>query len=220
MSTIAVVALAAFAPLSALADDEGRLYALAGFGTARTDLGAAEDYYRAQAAAHTAAGATRSEATSDDSSPTFSFGFGYWLHRNVAVEGYFRDFGRPAAGVSAAFPASASAEETEYRAAGLGAGLLGLVPVGQWLSLYGRVDLVSMRTEYETVFAMTPGSGGTSVGDDSEVQAGFGLGAQYDFRHGISARVDWQRIEAPLGQAGLDGAATIDSLNVFLVKSL
>ncbi|MDF2447264.1 MAG: ompA-like transrane domain protein [Moraxellaceae bacterium] len=220
-TAIVALALAALLPQAAHADDEGRFYALAGFGTARTDLGAAEDYYRAQADNYLAAGALKSEPVIDDSSSTFAAGFGYWLHPALALEGYYRDFGRAEAGVSATFTGSASSDVTDYRASGFGVGLLGLVAVGEWFSLYGRADLVNVVTRYESFgSASFPGGSGYAAGDDTALQAGFGLGGQYDFRHGISLRVDWQRMEAPFGQRGLDGEMTIDSLNVFLLKSL
>jgi hypothetical protein len=224
---IAALALAALLPLAAQAatpagsDDEGRLYGVAGFGTVNVDLGDLEKYYEALADGYTAMGATRSDVNTDDGGRAFGFGFGYWLHPSLAVEGYFRDFGRPSAGFTASYPGGgARSESTDYHASGLGVAVLGLLPVGEWLSVYGRVDVVNMRTEYETLTRASSTSIAFDSGDDSGVQTGFGLGGQYDFRHGVSLRMDWQRIEFPLGQRGLSADTTFDSVNLFLVKGL
>lgn len=218
IKTTCLALLAAMASCGAqAADNVGRGYALVTLGQSKADLGDDEDYYNQQAAFYNSFAGVTANADVEDTSVAWSVGGGYRFHRNVAVEGYYRNFGTPEAGVDSTNGFAHINEKSEYEASGLGVGVIGLLPVNDMFSLYARVDLVNIKTEVEyTMDSSFTGVSGVS-GEDTALKLGYGVGAQFDMGNNLAVRADFQHVEAETELGGTKYTADVDSLNVGLL---
>jgi opacity protein-like surface antigen len=218
ISVAVALGLSSFAAQAA--DNGGKFYVLASVGMAKYDLGETEDYYNQSAADYLVMGADTSMADIDDSGVTFSVGGGFQFNQYVAAEVFYRSYGEAAAGVHAAGGGDFVNEQDSLKASGLGVGVVGGWPLTPELSIFGRLDAVSLKAEDEYSYNDSLGnpSENSSI-DDTNLKIGFGLGAQYDFGSGFAVRGEYQRIEAEIDNGVYSGKADIDSLSVSLLKA-
>lgn len=220
LQTLAVVA-AAFLSLDAqAAGATSGAYLVVGIGLSRADLSAKEDSDAALAASWLAAfPAGSAELSADDTGRTLGVGIGLRLNRHLALEAAYRNFGEASAGYVLTEGTDVDAQSVNYKAAGAGASLLVTLPVTAALSLYGRLDLISLRTATETVYGQGVSYTLTMQREHAAVATGFGLGMEYDIARRLSLRLDARRItgefEGPAGFSSVD----FDSVNVYLVKA-
>ncbi|WP_194792978.1 outer membrane beta-barrel protein [Caenimonas koreensis] len=130
-----------------------------------------------------------SGATSDDSDMGWKLYGGYRLNRNFAIEGGYFDLGNfnytyntvPAGTFSG-----------ELRPRGLNLDLVGIIPMGERFSVFGRVGAAYMdaKTSYSRSGAVPPITGADG---DKHVRAKFGIGAQYAFTDRLSMRAEIER---------------------------
>ena len=111
--------------------------------------------------------------------------FGGWrFHRHLAAEAFYVDYGE--AKSSGAAGGAASAATSKVKAAGLAA--LGILPLGDSLSVYGRLGLASVdiRTQLE---------GGAAASDDrDETELVAGIGALFSFSRSWGLRLEYERL--------------------------
>jgi OOP family OmpA-OmpF porin len=109
--------------------------------------------------------------------------FGGWrFHRHLAAEAFYADYGE-AKGSGTVGGAAASAT-SKVRAAGLAA--LGILPLGDSLSVYGRLGMAEVRTQTRIDGAM--------VEDDDETELVAGIGALYSLSRGWGLRFEYERL--------------------------
>ncbi|PHV12277.1 outer membrane beta-barrel protein [Chitinimonas sp. BJB300] len=105
---------------------------------------------------------------------------GYQFHPNVAVEAGYRDLGKVKSSPSDGVNVSAKSRA-------LHASVLGIVPVTDELSLYGRVGVAKLNTKLAANVAMP----GNSFVPRSDVKGMFGLGARYAVSKEFGLRTEY-----------------------------
>ena len=154
-------------------------------------------------AAFAGQGLTASSAI-DTRTTGFSLGAGYRINRNFAAEASFVDLGRfdYRSGVTA--PAAGSING-KYEVHGFGLSAVGIVPLQQGFSVYGKAGLFLARTELE---AASTGAIAVSRARSHEATGAYGLGASYDFTRNIAGKVEWNRYarvgESTTGRSDID----------------
>jgi opacity protein-like surface antigen len=221
IKTVAFAVAAVLTSLGAQAAEDvvGKGYGFLSVGYSKADLGDAEAFFQSEAdLARTFPGVT---ATVDveDTALAYAIGAGYRINANLAVEGYYRHFGKFEAGMTATNGMAYVNEKSEFEASGLGVGLIGLVPVNEMVSLYARADIVNVTAEeIDSVSGTFIGYDSISR-DDTITKLGFGLGAQFSLQRGLSLRLDYQQIEAEIETDSGSNAADIGSVNLALLAS-
>ena len=111
--------------------------------------------------------------------------FGGWrLHRHLAAEAFYIDFGEAkSAGVIAGAAVTAT---SKVKAAGLAA--LGILPLGESVSVYGRLGLaqVTARTQIE--------GGAAAVEDNDATELVVGIGALFGLTRDWGLRLEYERL--------------------------
>ena len=109
---------------------------------------------------------------------------GYRINPNFAVEGTYIDFGEVSArGASFGVPFTARADAT-----GLGVAAVGILPLAERFSLFGKLGL--LRTEGDV---SASGAGGSVSDSESEIGLHLGIGALFDVGQTFSIRAEWER---------------------------
>ena len=141
-------------------------------------------------------GAAASNLFTSESSTGYKLYGGYQFNRNFALEGGYTDLGRFDLGRDAAAPMLGSIA-SNIRSSGLHLDVVGIVPLQNGLSLFGRLG---------TIYAMGNSSISTSVGAAplltltdlnprrSEWNSRYGLGASYDLPNNLGLRFGYERI--------------------------
>lgn len=199
-----------FAFDSLAAELVGKSYLVGSVGSAKMDLGDAEDYYKSEADYYNSIPGVSASAKTDDKSTSYSLGAGHWLNENVAIEGFYRNYGEVSASIKASDGVDYLNEKSEFSAAGLGVGILGALPLSDSFSLYGRLDLVNLKTEVEYSYNDSWGFSEGNKEDDTNIKVGLGVGAQFTLNNNFAIRADFQRIEGELE----DFKEDIDSFNL------
>lgn len=211
----AAVAASLISVGASAADNTGKFYVLGSVGQAKYDTGSVEDDLKDLAAeAETTPGVSAS-TDFDDSDTSFSIGGGYQFHKNVAVEVFYRDYGKATASFYATDGVDFVSEDVEVSSTGFGVGLVASYPLADSFSIFGRLDAVNMDTEAKGDLRSSTDSPITFSADDANLKLGFGIGAQYDFGSGFGVRLDVQRIEAELEGEKFD----VDSIGMTLLKA-
>jgi OmpA-OmpF porin, OOP family len=158
-----------------LAQDTG-IYLGAGVGYA-SYREACADFNRLVGAANTF-GCTTSEDTGQKAF------LGWRFHRYFAAELFYVDYGEAkSTATTAGGPAIAS---SKVKSAGLAA--LGIVPLGERLSAFGRLGMaeVKARTQIEGALA--------AVEDDDETELVIGIGGLFNFTREWAVRLEYERL--------------------------
>jgi OOP family OmpA-OmpF porin len=167
-----------------------------------------------------AAGLTVVDATSslDDSDTAFGATLGYEVNEHFATELSYVDLGDVTYDLSGTvtdgvgtFPAELGLESS---AQGLAFSLLGILPIGERFSVYGRVGIALM--DCEGTSDATINGIADSVSDETQRSNGlFGAGGEYDFGDRFSVRVEWTR-HADVGSQDIIGELDIDTYTLAL----
>lgn len=125
--------------------------------------------------------------TVDGKDTGFKLYGGYQLNRNFALEAGYVDLGEVSySGTFDGEPVTNGQIETS----GLNLSAVGILPVGQSFSLFGKVGLFIWESEAND---LTGGAPFRSTADDTDVS--FGLGASFDFGRNFSLRGEWERFD-------------------------
>lgn len=133
-------------------------------------------------------GITASSST-DSKDTGYGFDLGYQFNPNFALEGGYVDLGKSKfnSNVTAPLPGTA---DGRVKARGLTFSALGIVPLRNDFSLYGRLGLIHAKTEFEA-----SGSPGVAISGTSETKTRglYGVGLNYDITKSLATRVEWTR---------------------------
>ena len=152
----------------------------------------------------TAAGATGVSSNNDGSGNQWRFQAGYKFNSYFAVEAGYIDLGT--AKYNASF-AGGSAQGSD-KAAGLDLVVLGILPISNNLSIFGKTGLVAakVKTELSSSAPVT-----VSISDSStELRPLLGMGTMYSIQKNVDLRVDYDHVSG-LGNSG-KGAKITDNM--------
>ncbi|HKA45825.1 MAG TPA: porin family protein [Burkholderiales bacterium] len=207
---IAVAALAAGSlvavPAYAQQMKESGWYVGGGLGQSRADIDEAGINF-----AFTSIGGITSAATTSDKS---DFGWklfgGYQINRNFAVEGGYASLGKFGTVTRTTPPGTFSGEiKVENNWFG---DVLGIVPLGNNFSAFGRVGLVYSETKVNLTGVGPGGTAGIGSKDnDWNWKAGLGVG--YEFTNQLGLRGEWERYRV---SDGLGGHGDVDLFSASL----
>lgn len=123
---------------------------------------------------------------------------GYRVNRHLAIEGTYINWGEASIrnATFGGLPTSGRGELTS-----MGAAIVGLLPVGERFSLFGKVGMLLSEVEVQVNVAGFPGSG---TQDETEIHYGFG--AMYNVTRNFALRGEWERAD--------DAKATMISIGI------
>ncbi len=130
-------------------------------------------------------------STCDDTDTAWKLVVGYQFHRHFAIEAGYGDFGK----ITGSDTIGAVAVSGDIKATAFEIVAVGLLPVTQELSLYGKIGAARTRLR-GNVSASVPGFTFSQSATDHSTDLTFGLGAQYLFTRNIAARAEWQRYDS------------------------
>jgi OmpA-OmpF porin, OOP family len=176
-------------------------YVGAAFGESKTDDALVSDR---EGTIRDSGEATNVRSSFDDKGGTGKLWAGYRINDRFAVEGHYTDLGKTSietrfnvprgfTGVAAAF--------TEREVKGFGIDFVANVPVWHRLSLYGKVGYfrsdvkTDVRLEGDAHFADNE-PGNTRNERSRENNFKYGVGLQWAFGERVSARLEWERVNA------------------------
>ncbi len=132
-------------------------------------------------------GASSSNERSDTS---LGFSVGYLFNRNFALEGAYTRLGEFNYSAVASSPA-ADTISGKYKAHALSLSGIGILPLRQNWSVYGKAGVARTSTDLEA----SSDTGAVAVGNASASRSGLliGAGAMYDLSRNVFARAGWDR---------------------------
>ena len=114
---------------------------------------------------------------------------GYQFNRNIALEGSYVNLGRFNYQSTTTAPAAGSVTG-RYGVRGFGVSAVGIVPLQQGFSIYGKAGLLLASTELEA----SPSAGiATGASSSRSTSGSFGFGLSYDFTKNIVGKAEWNR---------------------------
>ncbi|HEX6321484.1 MAG TPA: outer membrane beta-barrel protein [Burkholderiales bacterium] len=123
-------------------------------------------------------------ASCDEKDSGFKLFGGYRVNRNFAVEGSYFDYGSfRANGQTFGVPFRVSGDATAW-----GFAALGILPVGERFSLFGKAGL--LMTDMTITGA---GVGGAGTEDESDSGLHIGVGAMFNLTRNFGIRAEWER---------------------------
>lgn len=142
----------------------------------------------------------------DESGFAWNVRAGYYVFPWLGLEGAFVDFGKAAVpGVLLNPPPGTVAipADSDLRASGFAASLVGRVPLGP-LSVMGRVGWAAVTGKFTgNAAAQDVATGAVQYFDartrETTGQLVYGAGVSFDFARGVTARLDWDRTKAEDG---------------------
>src|SRR5437016_1471793 len=163
---------------------EGPWYGGIDLGRSRLGLGGSDFD---NALANQGIGASSSNDRGDTS---LGFNVGYLVNRNFAIEGAYTRLGEFDYSAAASTPA-ADTISGKYKAHALSLSGVGILPLQQKWSVYGKAGLARTKTDLEASSA----TGAVAVGNTSDSRTGllFGAGAIYDINRAVFAKAGWDR---------------------------
>ena len=202
LSVLAVAVLGTVAATSALADNAPGWYVGGNVGRTYTD------FDNVRLTNSLAGQGFRVTSNSEDKRDTgYKLFGGYQLHRNFAIEGGYFDLGKVNYGVTT-FPAGSFAGETKVR--GLNLDLVGILPIGDRFSVFGRVGAAYAQSR--SSFARTSNIAlGNFDSRNNDTNVKVGLGAEYAFTPALSLRgeIERYRVSDPVRNKGYIDMASV-----------
>ena len=131
----------------------------------------------------------------DDSDTGWKIFGGTQFHPNAAVELGWVDFGE--------FTGTGAT----WEATGINVSLLGSWPVANQFSLFGKLGATRWDVDSNVAGATTSENG---------TDFSYGIGAQYDFRDNVGARLEWERFN-DVGDEPVTGRSDLDLVSVSVV---
>ena len=213
LRTVGALSLVGFAAVSGEAAVAAESGWYLGLGVGLSDANIADERIRSQLSG---AGLTMNSIDGDDRDFGYKLFGGYKFNRNFAVEGGYFNLGE--FGFTAnTTPAGTFTGTGKFQ--GLNLDLVGILPVSEKFSAFGRVGYI--YTETKDTFS---GTGGGSVvaasNPNPDKKAGnykYGLGVQYDFTYNLGLRVEWERyrVNDAVGNKGDIDLALIGLVYIF-----
>jgi opacity protein-like surface antigen len=129
-------------------------------------------------------------SSNDRSDTSLGFSVGYLFNRNFALEGAYTRLGDFNYSAAASSPA-ADTISGKYKAHALSLSGIGILPLRQSWSVYGKAGVARTKTDLEA----SSDTGAVAVGNASDSRTGLliGAGAMYDFNRNVFARAGWDR---------------------------
>jgi OOP family OmpA-OmpF porin len=121
---------------------------------------------------------------------SYKVDLGYQFNPYFAVEGNYVDLGRYHVASAAAAPA-ADTLDGHYKADGLALVGVGIVPLDNGFSLYGKAGAI--RSTARLQLASQTGTVGVADVDSSRTGLTYGVGAGYDITKNVTARLELDR---------------------------
>ena len=149
-----------------------------------------------KAALDDAIGSTSSSV--DDKGTGFKIAGGWRLHRNFAAEVGYTDLGK------ASYTSSAPEARADFKASGVTAAAVGILPLNDKFSLLAKIGLMNAKVKLE-------GAGGSAT--DTSLKNTYGFGATYAFTQKLGVRAEYERF-AKLGNRDKTGEADVDLISV------
>ncbi|HWU84015.1 MAG TPA: outer membrane beta-barrel protein [Rhodocyclaceae bacterium] len=149
------------------------------------------------------------DSSVDSHDNIYGLNLGYRFRKNFAVEGGYVDLGKYNFSSNVSAPA-ADAASGDYRVKGWTASAVGILPLQNGFSAYGKVGLIVADTKLNA----GSDSGANAIGDSSHTSTRptYGLGLAYDFSKQVVGKVEWNRYEN-LGN-GDTGKSDLDAYTV------
>jgi len=150
-------------------------------------------------------------SSNDRSDTSLGFNVGYLVNRNFAIEGAYTRLGEFDYSAAASSPA-ADTITGKYKAHALSLSGVGILPLQQNWSVYGKAGLARTKTDLEASSA----TGAVAVGNSSDSRTGLliGAGAMYDISRNVFARAGWDRYADIGSDATGKGHADVYSIGV------
>lgn len=198
---------AGFSPLASAAD-MGWYAGLSG-GQSRADSDASELDSTFRSLGFT------SSSTVDKTDAGWKLFAGYQFNPNFAVEGGYVDLGKfsfstTVTAAPAGFTTGSLSGDVKTKN-GLFLDAVGIIPLQNNFSLFGKLGIYSIKTELS---ASGPSGSLTQSSTDSDLH--WGIGAGYDFNKNVAARLEWERFN-DVGNKDKTGEANVDLLSVGVV---
>jgi OOP family OmpA-OmpF porin len=149
-------------------------------------------------------------STSKDEKDTYYKLFGgYRFNRYFAAEGGYADFGKYSLDLTRAAPAGTA--HVDVRASGWFLDALGVVPLGNNFSLFGKIGAVRTAVESNASasgsFTLSPGVSPNRKATETDWK--WGIGAAYDFNAHLGARLEYELVKDVGDQASTGGSSDI-----------
>lgn len=134
-----------------------------------------------------------SSTSTDDTDISWKAFAGYQIMKNLAVEGAYTNLGEFTARSTITAPGT-GVVNTEVKAEAWTLSALGILPLGDRFSLFGRLGVNFWNADFSAVGS---GSGGVaSVSDSSDgTDWVYGLGATYNVAKNLNLRGEWERYD-------------------------
>lgn len=142
-----------------------------------------------------------SSSSTDDADTGWKLFAGYKIMKYLAVEGAYANLGEGTAHSIITAPAP-GVVDTTLEAEAWTVSALGILPLGESFSLFGRLGVNFWNAD---VSAVGTGGGATAVaaGDDDGTDMVYGAGASYSFTPNFSVRGEWERYDFDDGEVDL-----------------
>lgn len=151
----------------------------------------------------TGAGAAGLSSSDSGNGNQWRLQLGYGFNSNLAIEGGYIDFGK--AKYSATYAGGAAAGE--LKAGGVDLVALGILPLADKFSIFGKAGVVAVKAKSSLV-ASAPASAATANASSSEVRPLIGLGASYKVADNVDLRAEFDHVNG-IGKTNKTG--TMDS---------
>lgn len=139
-------------------------------------------------AALNSAGATGISSSFDSYDTAYKVHLGYQFTPYFALEGGYVDLGK--ADYSASFAGGNG--HGDVKATGPTIAALGIVPINDWLSLFGKVGVIDAKVE-ASVSATGPGGSASTSSSSTRTRANWGVGGTYHVTRQLGIRVEYEQ---------------------------
>lgn len=161
-------------------------------------------------AALTAAGATGLSSSDKGSGNQWRLQLGYQFNPNFALEAGYIDFGK--ADYSASYTGGSA--HGSVKVGGFDLAALGIVPLGDNVSLFGKAGIVAAHTK-SSLSALAPAAAASGSQSADTVSPLLGLGASYKISNTSDLRAEYDHV-SDLGKSNKTGKLSSDMLSVGL----
>jgi OmpA-OmpF porin, OOP family len=165
-------------------------------------------------------GLTIVDATStlDDSDTGFGLAGGYQVNRNFAAELAYVDLGETSYAANGTVTDGVGTFDAglglDQSASGPVFSILGIVPIGERFSVFGRLGLALMSVDADVSVSIDGESASDSASTDRSNMV-YGIGGEFSFSQRFGVRLSWDRY-AEVGSDDLAGEVDIDLISLGL----
>lgn len=154
-----------------------------------------------------------SNTTVDETDIGFKIYGGYQFNRNFALEGGYTDLGKATSHTIVTSGGSGTGD-AEWKAYSIDLSALGMLPVGNQISLFGRAGLSFWNLDFRFT-AVGPGGIGIASESTSGVSPLLGIGAIFKFTPQLALRAEFER-HFSVGDNNTTGKSDIDLVSLGL----